>query len=70
MKTKRVLNLGMAAVGIAAVLAAWPVRLSGLALSEAEGQQKTAAAVRIDNDDIGGGGPRRWRDHGSDTHRD
>ncbi len=52
--TTRGLYLGMAAVGIAAVLAAWPVRLSGLALSEAEGQQKTAAAVRIDNDDIGG----------------
>ena len=54
MTTTRGLYLGMAAVGIAAVLAAWPVRLSGLALSEAEGQQKTAAAVRIDKDDIGG----------------
>jgi len=36
----------MATVGIAAVLAAWPVRLSG--------QQSTATAVRIDKDDIGG----------------
>ena len=34
MTTTRGLYLGMAAVGIAAVLAAWPVRLSGLALSE------------------------------------
>jgi len=54
MKTKRLLYLGMVAAGIAVLLAASAVRLSGLALSEAEGQQKTAAAVRIDNDDIGG----------------
>jgi len=54
MTTTRGLYLGMGAVGIAAVLAAWPVRLSGLALSEAEGQQSTGTAVRIDKDDIGG----------------
>ena len=46
MTTTRGLYLGMATVGIAAVLAAWPVRLSG--------QQSTATAVRIDKDDIGG----------------
>ena len=54
MKTTKLLYLGIAAAGIAALLAAWPVRLSDLALSEAKGQQSTAAAVRIDNDDIGG----------------
>ncbi len=54
MRTTKLLYLGMVAVGIAAALAAWPVRLSGPALSEAEGQQSTAAAVRIDKDDIGG----------------
>ncbi|MBI2360638.1 MAG: carboxypeptidase regulatory-like domain-containing protein, partial [Deltaproteobacteria bacterium] len=54
MKTIRLLYLGMLAMGIAAFLAAWPLRLSGPALSEAEGQQKPGAAVRIDKDDIGG----------------
>ena len=54
MKTKRVLNLGTVAIGFAVILAASAVRLSGLALSEAEGQQKTGTAVRIDKDDIGG----------------
>ena len=54
MRTTRGLYLGMAAVGIAALLAAYPVRLSGLALSEAEGQQKSTAAVRIGKSDIGG----------------
>ena len=44
MKTTRLLYLGIVVVGIAVVLAAWPLRLSG--------QQN--AAVRIDNDDIGG----------------
>ncbi|MEK6600742.1 MAG: carboxypeptidase-like regulatory domain-containing protein, partial [Candidatus Binatota bacterium] len=54
MKTTRLLYLGMAAIGIAVLLAASAVRLGGLALSEAEGQQKSGAAVRIDKDDIGG----------------
>src|SRR3990167_9164522 len=54
MKTKRVLNLGTVEMGFAVILAASAVRLSGLALSEAEGQQKSAVAVRIDKDDIGG----------------
>ena len=62
MKTTRVLCLGTFAIGIAVFLAASPLRLSGLALSgstelaevKAEGQQKTAATVRIDKDDIGG----------------
>ncbi|TAK06231.1 carboxypeptidase regulatory-like domain-containing protein [bacterium] len=46
MKTKRLLYLGMVAAGIAVLLVASAVRLSG--------QQSTAAAVRIDSDDIGG----------------
>ena len=46
MKTTRLLYLGMAGVGIAVLLAASAVRLSG--------QQSTSAAVRIDSDDIGG----------------
>jgi len=54
MTTTRGLYLGMAAAGIAVLLAASAVRLSGLALSEAEGQQKPSAAVSIDKDDIGG----------------
>ncbi|MBI2986779.1 MAG: carboxypeptidase regulatory-like domain-containing protein [Deltaproteobacteria bacterium] len=54
MKAIRLLYLGAAAVGIAVLLSAYPVLLSGLAPSEAEGQQKPSAAVRIDNDDIGG----------------
>lgn len=45
MRTKP-LYLGMMAVGISVLLAASAVRLSG--------QQKNAAAVRIDNNDIGG----------------
>src|SRR6266403_2163369 len=44
MKTKRLLSLGIVAVGIAAFLASWPRQLSS--------QQDTV--VRIDNDDIGG----------------
>ena len=44
MRTRRLLYLGMLAVGVAAILATYPVRLSG--------QQN--AAVRIDADDIGG----------------
>src|SRR3990167_943164 len=54
MTTTRGVYLGMAAAGIAVLLAASAVRLSGLALSEAEGQQKPRAAVSIDKDDIGG----------------
>ena len=46
MRTTRLLRLGVLAIGIAAFLVASTVRLSG--------QQKTAAAVRIDNNDIGG----------------
>ncbi len=46
MKTTRLLYSGIVAVGVAALLAASAVRLSG--------QQSTGAAVRIDNDDIGG----------------
>ena len=46
MKKRRVLYLGMVAVGIAAVLAVSAVQLSG--------QQSNAAGMRIDNDDIGG----------------
>ena len=52
MTTKRLLYSGVLAVGVAVLLVAYPVRLSGPALSEAEGQQN--AGVRIDNDDIGG----------------
>ncbi|MBI2998974.1 MAG: carboxypeptidase regulatory-like domain-containing protein, partial [Deltaproteobacteria bacterium] len=54
MRTTRLLRLGVLTIGIAAFLTAYPVGLSGLALSEAEGQQKKTAAVRIDKDDIGG----------------
>jgi hypothetical protein len=52
MRTTRLLYLGMSAAGIVVVLAASAVQLGGPALSEAEGQQKSA--VGIDNDDIGG----------------
>ena len=45
MRTKRFSYLGMVTIGIAALLAASAVRLSG---------QQNAAAVRIDSDDIGG----------------
>ena len=45
MRTKRSLYLGMVTIGIAALLAASAVRLSG---------QQNAVAVRIDSDDIGG----------------
>src|SRR3990172_2210246 len=45
MKTTKLLYLGIVAVGIAALLTAYPVELGS--------QQK--AAVSIDNDDIGGG---------------
>ena len=44
MRTKRLVYLGVVAVGIAAFLASWPGQLSS--------QQN--AAVSIDNDDIGG----------------
>ncbi len=44
MMTKKLVYLGIVAVGIAAFLASWPSQLSS--------QQSTA--VRIDNDDIGG----------------
>ena len=44
MKTTKLLYLGIVAVGIAALLTAYPVELGS--------QQK--AAVSIDNDDIGG----------------
>jgi hypothetical protein len=40
------LGLGLLAVGISVALTGWPARLSG--------QQKSAPAVQIDNDDIGG----------------
>src|SRR5215470_16183308 len=46
MKTTRLVYFSVLTVGIATLLAAWPVRLSG--------QQKNAATVRVDNDDIGG----------------
>src|SRR3989454_11329773 len=46
MRTATLLYLGVVAVGAAALLATSAVRLSG--------QQNTDAAVRIDNDDIGG----------------
>ena len=45
MRTKRSFYLGMVMIGIAALLAASAVRLSG---------QQNAVAVRIDSDDIGG----------------
>ncbi len=45
MRTKRSFYLGMVTIGIAALLAASAVRLSG---------QQNAVAVRIDSDDIGG----------------
>jgi hypothetical protein len=44
MKTTRPFCVGLLAVGIAGFLAAWPLWLSG----------QQSAAVRIDNDDIGG----------------
>jgi hypothetical protein len=44
MKRTKALYVGMVAVGIAAVLASWPRQLSS----------QQSAAVRIDNDDIGG----------------
>ena len=46
MRTTKVSYLGILAVVIAVLLAAWPVRLSS--------QQNSNVAVRIDNDDIGG----------------
>jgi hypothetical protein len=46
MRRKKFVCAGMVAVGVAVLLAALPVRLSG--------QQKNAAPVSIDNDDIGG----------------
>ena len=46
MRTNRVVCLGLLAVGITLGVAGLPARLKG--------QQKTATAVRIDNDDIGG----------------
>ena len=54
MRKARLFYWGMSAAGIAVVLAASAVQLGGPALSEAEGQQKSSTAVRIDNDDIGG----------------
>src|SRR5437016_4726702 len=44
MKRTKALYVGMVAVGVAAVLASWPSQLSS----------QQSAAVRIDNDDIGG----------------
>src|SRR4030095_3051434 len=46
MRTAKLSYLGLLVVGITVLLAAWPVRLSS--------QQSSNAAVRIDNDDIGG----------------
>src|SRR5437867_3350717 len=46
MRTTRLLYLGVAAVGIAALIAACAAQMGG--------EQSTGAAVRIDNDDIGG----------------
>lgn len=46
MRTNRAVCLGLLAMGIALALTGWPAELSG--------QQKTTAAVQIDNDDIGG----------------
>jgi hypothetical protein len=46
MRTTKMLYFGVVVVGIAALLAASAVRLSG--------QQKNATAVRVDSDDIGG----------------
>ncbi|MBI2087283.1 MAG: carboxypeptidase regulatory-like domain-containing protein, partial [Deltaproteobacteria bacterium] len=54
MRTKGALYLGILAFGITAFLTSSPIRLTDLSLSEAEGQQKPGAAVRIDKDDIGG----------------
>ncbi|MBI4527806.1 MAG: carboxypeptidase regulatory-like domain-containing protein [Deltaproteobacteria bacterium] len=50
----KLLYLGTVGLGVVVLFAVYPIRLSGLALSEAEGQQKSAAAVSIDKDDIGG----------------
>src|SRR5947199_9843640 len=47
MRTARLLYLGVAAVGIAALIVACTAQMGG--------EQSTGAAVRIDNDDIGGG---------------
>src|SRR5881409_4265322 len=46
MRTTRLLYLGVAAVGIAALIAACAAQMGG--------EQSTGAAVRIDSDDIGG----------------
>src|SRR5713226_717234 len=46
MKTAKSLYLGVAAIGIAAILAVYPAGLGG--------QQDTGPTVRIDADDIGG----------------
>src|SRR4029077_14919628 len=46
MKRTKAMYVGAMAVAIAVLLTAWPLRLTG--------QQDTGAAVRIDNDDIGG----------------
>src|SRR2546425_10093572 len=46
MRATRLLYLGVAAVGIAALIAACAAQMGG--------EQSTGAAVRIDNDDIGG----------------
>src|SRR2546426_10725265 len=46
MRTAKLLYLGVAAVGIAAVIAACAAQMGG--------EQSTGAAVRIDDDDIGG----------------
>src|SRR6266705_4501900 len=46
MRTAKLLYLGVAAVGIAALIVACAAQMGG--------EQSTGAAVRIDNDDIGG----------------
>ena len=46
MRTARLLYLGVAAVGIAALIVACAAQMGG--------EQSTGAAVRIDDDDIGG----------------
>ena len=52
MRTRRFFYLAIGVAGV--LLAASAVRLSGPALSEAEGQQKPGATVSIDKDGIGG----------------